>query len=67
VHGTVDSAAFVNLRAGWNSEQNWSVSVYLENVFDEESFAIRGDTGGIPASVAPSSQRLAGVDISYSF
>lgn len=67
VHGTVDSAAFVNLRAGWNSEQNWSVSVYLENVFDEESFATRGDTGGIPASVGPSSQRLAGVDISYSF
>ncbi len=63
----VDSVGFVNLRAGWNSEQNWSVSVYLENAFDEESFSARGGFGSFPVNIAPTQERLAGVDISYSF
>ena len=62
----VDSVGFVNLRTGWNSEQNWSVSVYVENVFDEESFAAR-DTGFFAVNVAPTRPRIAGVDISYTF
>jgi iron complex outermembrane receptor protein len=68
--GTVDSAAFVNLRAGWNSEQNWSVSVYVENIFDEENFARRGGRGeeaGLATNSSPMQERLAGVDINYSF
>jgi iron complex outermembrane receptor protein len=62
----VDSVGFVNLRTGWNSEQNWSVSVYVENVFDEESFAAR-DTGFFGTNAAPTQPRTAGVDISYTF
>ena len=64
---TVDSAGFVNLRTGWNSEQNWSVSVYVENVFDEESFASRSDAGLLSGNIAPTQERLVGADISYSF
>ncbi|ARN73103.1 TonB-dependent receptor [Oceanicoccus sagamiensis] len=66
-NATVDSVGFVNLRTGWNSEQNWSVSVYVENVFDEESFAGRSGVAGFPVNAGPSQERLAGVDISYSF
>jgi iron complex outermembrane receptor protein len=63
----VDSAGFVTFRTGWNSEQNWNLTVYVENVFDEESFAARGASDGINVNVAPSYPRTAGVDISYSF
>lgn len=65
--GNVESVGFVNLRAGWNSEQNWSVSVYVENIFDEESFASRNGKGVIPTNLSPARPRMAGVDISYSF
>ncbi|MEP6388995.1 MAG: TonB-dependent receptor [Halioglobus sp.] len=63
---SVDSVGFVNLRTGWNSNQNWSVSVYLENVFDEESFAARS-TGYFGVNAAPTQPRTAGVDLSYTF
>ena len=63
---TIDSVGFVNVRTGWNSEQNWSVSVYVENVFDEESFAARNSSFG-DINIAPTLPRTAGVDISYSF
>jgi len=64
---TVDSVGFVNLRTGWNSKQNWSVSVYVENVFDEKSFSARGSLGSGGVNTAPTLPRTAGMDVSYSF
>lgn len=62
----IESAGFVNLRTGWNSEQNWSVSVYVENLFDEESFAARS-SAFFGVNIAPTQPRTAGVDFSYTF
>jgi iron complex outermembrane receptor protein len=62
----VDSAGFVNLRTGWNSEQNWSLTLYVENVFDEESFAARS-SGFFGTNVAPTLPRTVGVNMSYTF
>jgi iron complex outermembrane receptor protein len=62
----IDSAGFVNVRAGWNSAQNWQVMVYVENVFDEESVAAR-DSGFFGHDIAPTQPRIAGVNISYTF
>jgi hypothetical protein len=42
------------------------VMVYLENVFDEESFAAR-DSGFFGHDIAPTQPRIAGVNISYTF
>jgi iron complex outermembrane recepter protein len=64
----VDGVAFVNLRTGWSSEQNWNLSIYVENIFDEESFSGRSTLGGIaPVNLDPAKSRTAGVDISYNF
>jgi len=64
----VDSVAFVNLRTGWSSEQNWSLSIYVENIFDEESFSTRNSGAGVaPVNIDPAKPRTAGVDISYNF
>jgi outer membrane receptor protein involved in Fe transport len=64
--GTVDSVGFVNLVTGWKSSQNWRLSAYVENVFDEESFALISN-GLVPSKVGPTSPRTVGVDVSFSF
>jgi iron complex outermembrane receptor protein len=66
VLGTVDSGGFVNLVTGWNSSQNWRLSAYVENVFDEESFALITN-GTISSKVGPTSPRTVGVDVSFRF
>ncbi len=65
----VDSAGFVNLRAGWNSDQDWSVSFYVENLFDKESFDASAYDGelGLHNKAGPSLPRTAGVDFTYNF
>ncbi len=66
---TVDSAGFVNLRTVWKSEQDWSLTIYVENIFDEESFAASADDleVGYHIKIAPTLPRTAGVEFMYSF
>ena len=64
--GAIESASFVNLRTSWNSKQNWSLSLYAENILDEESFA-GGDGGAIPYSFGPALPRTAGVEFGFTF
>lgn len=67
----IDDAGFVNLRAGWNSDQDWSVTFYVENIFDEESFDSRKNIPDPDLSLSfytgPSTPRTAGVDFTYNF
>ena len=66
VAGTIDSVGFVNLVAGWNSSQNWRLSAYVENVFDEESFAAISN-GSFATKAAPTVPRTVGLDVSFTF
>lgn len=65
----IDDAGFVNLRAGWNSDQDWSLTFYVENIFDEESFDSRKNLpdDGLSFYTGPSTPRTAGVDFTYNF
>lgn len=63
----IESVGFVNVRTGWKSDQNWNVTLYVENIFDEESFGLRAAADGININAAPTNPRTAGVDVSYSF
>lgn len=64
--GVIDNVGFVNLVTGWNSSDNWSLSVYVENVFDEESFAALAH-GTFARGMAPTLPRTVGMDVSFSF
>lgn len=66
---SVDSAGFVNLRTGWESEQDWSLTLYVENLFDKESFASSELqlSFGLHTKIAPTLPRTAGVEFTYSF
>lgn len=67
--GSVDSTGFVNLRTGWESEQDWSLTFYVENIFDEESFAASNLelSLGFHTKVGATMPRTAGVEFMYSF
>jgi outer membrane receptor protein involved in Fe transport len=66
---SVDSAGFVNLRTGWESEQDWSLTFYVENLFDKESFAASflELSMGFHTKVGATMPRTAGVEFMYSF
>jgi len=65
----IDSFSNVTLRVGYESDANWVVTAYVENLLDEDSYDGLNNNGGIIPShfFGPMRPRTVGVSFSYVF
>ncbi|MFT7244611.1 MAG: iron complex outermembrane receptor protein, partial [Candidatus Azotimanducaceae bacterium] len=65
----IDAFVDVTLRVGYESESDWSVDIYAENLTSEETFDGLNNNGGIIPShfFGPKRPRTIGISYSYEF